>query len=116
MARLSQGMICWADLPEPAGRRPVLILTRTDALPRLDHATVAPLTRTIRGIPSEVALSPQADGVKTSCAASLDNIITIPTALLAERIAPGTVAWLLSPDARGVTGQAIDQNGGAWVG
>ena len=86
MGRLSQGQIWWANLPAPAGRRPVLVLTRSDALSRLSNATVAPLTRSVREIPSEVPLSPAADGVPTECAVSLENILTVPRDRLEERI------------------------------
>ena len=75
----------WAELPAPAGRRPVVILTRTDAIPVLAHVTVAPLTRTIRGIPTEVELT-EADGVPTRSAITLDNILTIPQSDLSSRI------------------------------
>ncbi len=85
MAEAQQGEIWWANLPAPAGRRPVLVLTRSNAIPHLTNVTVAPLTRTTRAIRSEVALSP-ADGVPTDCAVSLDNILTIPKSPLARRI------------------------------
>ena len=77
MPELRQGEVWWADLPEPAGRRPVLVLTRTAALDSLDNATIAPLTRTIRYIDTEVVLSPD-EGVPSVCAVSLENILTIP--------------------------------------
>lgn len=82
----AQGQIVWADLPEPVGRRPALILTRTDALRRLSNVTVAPLTRTIRGINAEVRLS-EADGLPSECVVSLENILTIPAESLDTRIA-----------------------------
>ncbi len=82
----SQGEIWWANLPQPAGRRPVLILTRSDAIPHLLNVTVAPLTRTMRGLRTEVALS-TADGVPTESAISLDNVLTIRQALLDRPIA-----------------------------
>ncbi len=85
MAKVRQGEIWWANLPPPAGRRPILILTRSDAIGHLSNATVAPLTRTMRGIDSEVVLLPDV-GVPTLCAISLDNILTIPKALLDRRI------------------------------
>ena len=85
MDEIQQGDIWWADLPLPAGRRPVLILTRSSAIPHLTNVTVAPLTRTIRGIRAEALISP-ADGVPESSAASLDNILTIPVRLLDRRI------------------------------
>jgi mRNA interferase MazF len=85
MAERQQGNICWANLPPPAGRRPVLVLTRTDALRHMTNVTVAPLTRTIREIESEVVLSP-AHGVPTACAVSLDNILTIRKTTLDQTI------------------------------
>ena len=72
----TQGEIWWANLPLPAGRRPVLLLTRSDAIGHMTNVTIAPLTRTVRGIDSEVVLSP-ADNVPSLCAISLDNILTI---------------------------------------
>lgn len=86
MATLQQGQVHWAELPPPAGRRPVLILTRSDALRRLTNVTVAPLTRTIRGLESEVVLSEQ-DGFKDACAVSLDNIFTVRSVAPKRRIA-----------------------------
>ena len=85
MADLRQGEIWWANLPEPAGRRPVLVLTRTDAVGHMSNVTVAPLTRTIRGIDAEVVLSPD-DGVPSICAVSLDNMMTVRKAVLDRRI------------------------------
>lgn len=83
---MTQGQIWWADLPEPAGRRPVVILTRTPGLRRLTNVTVAPITRTARGIETEVPLTP-ADGVPTDCIISLDNIATVRKQTLDNRIA-----------------------------
>lgn len=80
-----QGEVWWAELPEPAGRRPVLILTRSDAIEGLTNVTVAPLTRTIRGIRSEVELGPR-EGMPTRCAVSLDNLLTIPQTDLMSKI------------------------------
>jgi mRNA interferase MazF len=77
-------------MPPPACDRPVLILTRSAALSRLTAVTVAPLTRTDRGIPSEVRLTP-ADGVPTACVVSLDNMATIRKELLTDFIATCTV-------------------------
>src|SRR4051812_21406518 len=72
----AQGQIWWANLPDLLGWRPVLILTRSDAIVGVQWVTIAPLTRTVRGIPSEVAFDP-ADGVPHRCAISLDNIATV---------------------------------------
>src|SRR5262245_2514859 len=72
MVAKAQGQIWWANLPDPLGWRPVLIRTRDDALPKLLHATVAPLSRTMRDLDSEVILEP-ADGVPSRSAGTLDN-------------------------------------------
>ncbi len=71
----------WADLGPPAGRRPVCVLTRDAALAVLSAATCAPITRTIRGIRSEVAVGP-AEGLPERSVISCDNVITIPIASL----------------------------------
>lgn len=68
--------IYWADLGPSAGRRPVCILTRDAAVPVLDRVTCAPITRTIRGIPSEVAVGP-AHGLPEEAVINCDNIVTI---------------------------------------
>lgn len=69
---MTRGDICWAELSE-AGRRPVLVLTRSEAIPVLRRILVAPLTRTIRGIPTEVRLGPE-DGLPEECVVSFDNV------------------------------------------
>lgn len=66
-------------------RRPVLILTRERFIERLHSVLVAPLTTTVRGIPSEVALGP-ADGLPRECAASFDNVFTLRRDRLHDRI------------------------------
>jgi mRNA interferase MazF len=79
-----RGEIWWAEL-EDAGRRPYLVLTRDAAIPVLNRVLAAPLTRTVRGIPTEVPLGP-ADGLPVECAASFDNLTTVPRSHLVERI------------------------------
>lgn len=69
--------IYWADLGGPAGRRPVCVLTRDAAIEVLTAVTCAPITRTIRGIRSEVELGPE-QGLPEACVISCDNVITIP--------------------------------------
>ncbi len=83
---MRRGEIRWAHLPAPIGRRPVLLLSRNAAYRVRLNVTVAPLSRTVRGIPREVFLTP-ADGVPVECAVNLDDIMTIPKALLGRRIA-----------------------------
>lgn len=73
---MKQGDVYWYTFRAPDKRRPVLILTRNSAIPYLTGLTVAPITTTIRGIPTEVALS-TADGMHTDCAVNLDNLQTV---------------------------------------
>ena len=72
-----RGEVRYFRFARPDKRRPVVILTRTSALRFLNRATVAPITTTIRGIPSEVVLGPE-DGMREPCAVSLDNLQTVP--------------------------------------
>lgn len=74
---MNQGDIYWYTFRAPDKRRPVLILTRDSAIPYLASVTVAPLTTTVRGIPSEVFLTPADDGVSADCAVNVDNIQTV---------------------------------------
>jgi mRNA-degrading endonuclease toxin of MazEF toxin-antitoxin module len=68
---VARGELRWLELEEE-GRRPVVVLTRDEALPRLKNVVVALVTRTIRGIETEVQIGP-ADGMPVECAVSLDN-------------------------------------------
>jgi mRNA interferase MazF len=81
---VARGEVSWLEL-EQEGRRPVLVLTRDEALPRLRNVVVALVTRTIRRIDTEVELGPE-DGMPIACAGSLDNLRTVPQALLTESI------------------------------
>ena len=71
--------IYWADLGPPAGRRPVCILTRDAAIQVLTAVTCAPITRTIRGIRSEVELGTE-HGLPEPCVVNCDNLMTVPIA------------------------------------
>ncbi len=75
----------WADLPEPIGRRPVLLLSRDQAFRILNRVTVAEITRTIRSIPVEVFLG-RAEGLPGRCAANLDNIHAVSISRLTKRL------------------------------
>ena len=81
---VSRGEVWWAEHPE-AGRRPFLVLTRQGAIDVLNRVVAVPATRTIRGIPTEVALE-EADGMPERCALSLDNVTTVPKSVLTKRI------------------------------
>jgi mRNA interferase MazF len=74
---VARNELYWAELGPPTGRRPVCVLTRDAALAVLTAATCAPLTRTIRGIRSEVDVGP-AEGLPRPCVISCDNVITVP--------------------------------------
>lgn len=77
-----QGDIWWA---EAAGkRRPVLVVTRSEAVPVLTWLVVAPVTRTVRGIPTEIPVGP-AEGLPVESAASFDNLQPIRRSFLTER-------------------------------
>ena len=74
---MKRGEIRWADLPAPWGRRPVLLLARDEAYGLLTWVVAAPLSTTIRRIPSTVVLDPETDGVPRACAVALDNLQAI---------------------------------------
>lgn len=76
MARLRRGEVRWYAFARPDKRRPVVVLTRDSVLEYLGEATVAPITRTVRGIPSEVPLGPD-DGMPEPCAVNLDHVQTV---------------------------------------
>lgn len=81
---MNRGEVWWVGQPD-IGRRPALILTRSEAIPVLRRVMVVPATRTVRGIPTEVPLDAD-DGMPAACALSLDNVRTVPKAMLTEPI------------------------------
>jgi len=80
---VARGDIVWADLGAPAGRRPVCILTRDAAIEVLSAVTCAPITRTIRGIRSEITVGAD-EGLPETSVITCDNIVTLPKAMLTE--------------------------------
>lgn len=78
----SQGEVWWAEAEDK--KRPVLIVTRSDAIPVLTWLVVAPVTRTIREIPTEVSLG-VVNGLPDECVASFDNLQPIRRSFLTER-------------------------------
>ncbi len=78
-----QGDIWWAEAEDK--RRPVLIISRDVAAVHLNRVIVAPVTRTIRSIPTEIALGTD-EGLDVECAASFDNLGPQPVAMLTRRI------------------------------
>ncbi len=84
--RLERGEVRLYRFPQPDKERPVLILTRGSAIRYLSRVTVAPITSTIRGVPSDVALGTE-DGLPQSCAANLHNVMTVSQQGLGRRLA-----------------------------
>jgi mRNA interferase MazF len=73
---MRRGEVRWYRFAAPDKRRPVLLLTRDSALEYLGEVTVAPVTSTIRNIPTEVVLTPD-DGMPRECAVNLDHMQTV---------------------------------------
>ena len=78
---VARNEIYWADVPGPTGRRPVCILTRNAAIGALARVTCAPVTRTVRGIASEVEVG-RNEGLAGPAVITCDNVLTIPQAFL----------------------------------
>ena len=83
---MKQGDVYWYTFRAPDKRRPVLVLTRDSAIPYLTGITVAQITTTIRGMASEVVVTPGEDGVLAECVVNADNIQTIQKSALGELI------------------------------
>ncbi len=77
-----QGDVWWAETEDK--RRPVLVITRSHAISVLKRVVVAPISRTVRGIPTEIGLGPS-EGLSNDCAASFDNLQPILRSALTER-------------------------------
>lgn len=80
-----RGEVWWCEPPD-IGRRPVVVLSRDTAIPRLRRALVAPCTTTIRALPSEVILEPGDDPIPRRSAVNLDAVESVSVAVLVERI------------------------------
>lgn len=81
---IHRGEVWWAAVPGDKVR-PVLVLTRERFVPRLTSLLVAPVTTTVRGIPTEVALG-AGDGLPKDCAANFDNMFTLHRSRFERRI------------------------------
>jgi mRNA interferase MazF len=81
----ARGEVWWCELPE-VGRRPVVVLSRDAAIPRLRRALIGPCTTTIRGIPSEVRLEPTEDPIPRISVVNLDSIESVSIGALVERV------------------------------
>ena len=82
---MNRGDIRWYRFSRPDKKRPVLVLTRTPALEFLSEVTVAPITTTVRDIPTEVALN-EDDGLPRRCAINLDHVQTVDRGRIGARI------------------------------
>jgi len=85
-ARLRRGDVYLCRFAPPEKLRPVLVLTREQAIGHLSSVTVAPITSTIRGVPSEVVLDTE-DGMKAPCAVNLHNAVTVSQQRIGRRVA-----------------------------
>ena len=90
-AQLNRGDVRWCGFAPPDKQRPVVVLTRGSAIAHLATITVAPVTSTVRGVPSEVILDVD-DGMKGRCAVNLHNAVTVAQARLGRRVGNLSVA------------------------
>jgi mRNA interferase MazF len=97
---MKRGEVRWYRFQHPDKKRPVLILTRDSVLDYLGEVTVAPITSTVRGIPSEVELS-SGDGMRTACAVNCDHLQTVAKGKL------GSLITTLSSDKLTAVARAI---------
>lgn len=81
----ARGEVWWCELPE-VGRRPVVVLSRDAAIPRLRRTLIGPCTTTIRGIPSEVRLEPREDPIPQVSVVNLDSVESVSLGTLVERL------------------------------
>jgi mRNA interferase MazF len=88
---ITRGEVRLYQFPRPNKQRPVVVLTRQSSIAYLSAVTVAPITSTIRDVPSEVRLT-EADGMKGECAVNLHNVVTVSKTHLGRRVA------VLSPE------------------
>ena len=82
---MERGEVRWYEFQPPDKRRPVLVLARTSVIHFLNEVTIAPITTTIRGIPSEIILGTD-DGMPQDCAVNFDHLQTVPKAKVGRLI------------------------------
>ncbi|MFV0496372.1 type II toxin-antitoxin system PemK/MazF family toxin [Mycobacterium sp.] len=81
----ARGEVWWCELAD-IGRRPVVVLSRDAAIPRLRRTLVAPCTTNVRGLASEVVLEPDADPIPRRCAVNLDSVESVSVSVLVSRV------------------------------
>jgi mRNA-degrading endonuclease toxin of MazEF toxin-antitoxin module len=96
--------IWWANLPAPAGKRPVLLLSRNSAYDYLNKFVVAEITTTIRGIAQEVKLGRQ-EGMARPCVANFDNLRTVARSALTKKA--GSLAVAREREAKRALGHSL---------
>ncbi len=84
MTEPAQGDVWWGEAPDAKGR-PYLVITRNEAIPVLRTLVVAPVTRTVRGIPTEIPLGPD-EGLAVECVAAGDAVLAVPKAMLVRKL------------------------------
>ena len=82
---IERGEIWWAETPDSSKGRPLLVLARNEAIPVLRTLLVAPISRTIRRIPTEVPLG-LTEGLPVASAATFDSVLTVPKSMLVRRM------------------------------
>lgn len=95
----------WANLPQPAGRRPVLLLSRTPAYEYLNKILVVEITTRVRGIPQEVPFG-RREGLPRACVANLDALRLIDRSLIGDRL--GALAATRQREVKRALGYALD--------
>ncbi|HJW91402.1 MAG TPA: type II toxin-antitoxin system PemK/MazF family toxin [Anaerolineales bacterium] len=97
---MKRGEVRWFEFQPPDKHRPVLILTRDPAMRVLNEVTIAPITSTIRGIPTEILLTLE-DGMPQDCAINFDHLQTVPKRKL------GRLITMLSEEKTRLIGPAV---------
>ena len=95
---MRRGDLYWARFPAPVGRRPVILVSRDEAYAIKARVTVVAVTRTVRGIPTEVRVGPS-QGLPKVGVANADELVTVPRTMLQERISTLSKAKLEEVDA-----------------
>ena len=80
-----RGELWWCELPDIA-KRPVVVMSRDAAIPRLRRALIAPCTTTIRNLASEVLLEPGVDPIVRRCVVNLDSVESVSISVLVDRM------------------------------
>ena len=81
----ARGEVWWCELPE-IGRRPVVVLSRDAAIPRLRRTLIGPCTTVLRGLASEVVLDPEIDPIPRRSVINLDSVESVSVGVLVQRI------------------------------